>query len=305
MKTLIVITGPTGVGKSDVAMEIASILDTHILSADSRQIYKDIPIITAAPTPEQKARVPHHFAGILPLDAYFSAALFESEAMSTLTALYKDHDTVIVCGGSMMYVDALCNGIDNIPTVTPEVRTRVAHMAATMPNEALLERLRQLDPEYYAIVDHHNIKRVCHAIEICLQSGTTFSSFRTGNRIKRPFRIHKFLLTAPRTVLFERINTRVTHMIDTGAMQEAERVYPYRHLNSLNTVGCKELFEVIAGRWDLPFAIARLQKNTRVYAKKQITWYSRDNDVIQIDTTQYSSPQAIAQHIISLTSVKQ
>lgn len=299
MKTLIVLTGPTGVGKSAVALELASRLHTEIISADSRQVYAGIPIITAAPSQADLARVPHHFVGTLPLDAYFSAAEFEKQALEVADRLFEAHDVVVACGGSMLYVDALCHGIDQLPTISDAVRRRVAGFMESEGAGGILERLRRLDPEYARIVDPHNLKRICHAVEICLQSGATYTSLRTGQRHERPFRVQKYCLTAPRDVLFGRINRRVETMLEAGALEEARKMYPLRHLNSLNTVGFKELFEVIAGNWSLDFATARMQKNTRVYAKKQLTWYARDKQITQIDTTGYQDAAEIARYLIS------
>lgn len=299
MKTLIVLTGPTGVGKSAVALELASRLGTEIISADSRQVYAGIPIITAAPGPEDLARVPHHFVGTLPVDAYFSAAEFERQALEVLEELFEKHDVVVVCGGSMLYVDALCHGIDELPTISPEVRARVAEMTQREGAEGMLRHLRELDPDYAEKVDPANLKRISHAVEICLQSGQTYTSLRTGSKRERPFRIQKYCLTAPREVLFDRINSRVLRMIEAGAMDEVRQMYPLRHLNALNTVGFKELFEVVAGRWELDFAVARLQKNTRVYAKKQLTWYARDPQIELIDTTDFAAPADLAEYLQS------
>lgn len=300
MKTLIAITGPTGVGKTEVAIELASALHTEIISADSRQVYRDIPIITAAPTPDQLERVRHHFVGTLPLDAYFSAALFEEQALQVLARIFGQNDYALACGGSMMYVDALCHGIDPLPTISPQVREATARQAEQIGLDGMLALLRELDPEYFGIVDRKNLKRVVHAVEIIRQSGHTFTSLRSGLRKTRDFRVLKICLTAPREILFERINARVIRMAEEGMVEEARKVYPLRHLNSLNTVGCKEMFEYISGRWDLDFALARLQKNTRVYAKKQLTWYARDPEVIRIDTTLFPTPAALAAHILSM-----
>jgi len=301
LKTLLVITGPTGVGKSAVALELAEQLGTEIISADSRQVYADIPIITAAPTPSDRARVPHHFVGTLPLDAYFSAALFEEQALHLLSRLFISHDTVVACGGSMLYVDALCHGIDPLPTISTGVRTHVANLAASYGLSGMLAMLEKLDPEYSQVVDRANLKRVMHAIEICLESGTTFTSLRSGTRRERPFRILKFCLTAPRPLLFDRINSRVLRMLEAGMLHEARSVYHLRHLNSLNTVGCKEMFKVIEGEWDLDFALARMQKNTRVYAKKQLTWHARDPRLTMLDAT--ADAPSTAARILSMSGL--
>ena len=278
-KTLIVITGPTGVGKTGKAIELAQSLGTEIVSADSRQLYRDIPIGTAAPTAEELAMVKHHFVGILGLEEYYSAAQFEVDALEVIKRIFAERDYAVMCGGSMLYVDAICRGIDDIPTISDEVRSRVAEMVATLSPEELRETLRSLDPAYHAIVDLNNTKRVAHAIEICLQAGVPYSTFRTGKAKPRDFEIVKIALNLPREELFDRINRRVDAMVEQGLEEEARRVYPLRHLNSLNTVGFKEMFAYFDGTMERGVAIERIKKNTRVYAKKQLTWFQRDTTV--------------------------
>ena len=285
--TLIVVTGPTGVGKTDIAIRLAREFGTEIISADSRQIYRDIPIGTAAPTTEQFAEVKHHFVGILGLDEYYSAAQFEEDVMNLLPRLFVRSPYVVMCGGSMMYVDAVCKGIDNIPTISEEIRTTVAKRLMDLGADAMREELKRLDPEYYEQVDLNNMKRVIHAVEICEQAGMPYSRLRTGVAKQRPFRILKIGLTLPRAELFDRINRRVVKMIDSGLVEEARKVYPMRHLNSLNTVGYKELFAWMDGTMDYDTAVARIQKNTRVYAKKQLTWYAKDPSVQWFLPTDY------------------
>ncbi len=289
-KTLIVITGPTGIGKSATAIDLAQRLSTEIISADSRQVYKGIPIITAAPTEEERSIVPHHLVDFLELDEYYSASLFEKQALSLLDHIFRRSDYAVVCGGSMMYVDALCNGIDELPTIPDNIRQQLMQEHADNGNDWLLQRLEQLDPVYYNQVDRQNTKRVFHAVEICLASGRPYSSLRTGTRQSRPFRIIKTALTADRQLIFDRINLRVEKMLEMGMLDEARSVYHLRHLNSLNTVGFKEMFRYIDGEWDLPTAIARMQKNTRVYAKKQMTWYQRDPLIHWIDASAQATP---------------
>lgn len=279
MNTLIVITGPTGVGKTATAIGIAQALSAEIISADSRQLYRDIPVVTAAPTAEQLALVPHHFVGTLGLDEYYSAAQFESDVLELLPRLFDKSPYAVMCGGSMLYIDAVCKGIDDIPTISDEVRRRVYAEYEQYGLEYMLNRLKQLDPEHYEVVDRCNYKRVVHAVEICLQAGVPYSRLRTNQATPRPFRIIKIGLNLPREQLFERINKRVIDMIDGGLLDEARRVYPLRHLNSLNTVGLKELFAYFDGTMDYETAVARIQKNTRVYAKKQLTWYAKDTDM--------------------------
>ena len=233
-KTLIVITGPTGIGKSATAIDLAQRLSTEIISADSRQVYKGIPIITAAPTEEERSIVPHHLVDFLELDEYYSASLFEQQALSLLDQIFRRSDYAVVCGGSMMYVDALCNGIDELPTIPDHIRQQLMQEHADNGNDWLLQRLEQLDPVYYNQVDRQNTKRVFHAVEICLASGKPYSSLRTGTRQSRPFRIIKTALTADRQLIFDRINLRVEKMLEMGMLDEARSVYHLRHLNSLS-----------------------------------------------------------------------
>lgn len=277
--TLVVITGPTSVGKSDTAVWLARELNAEIISADSRQFYRDIPIGTAAPTAEQMAEVKHHFVGTLSLEEYYSAAQFEDDVMQLLPQLFARSPYVVMCGGSMMYVDAVCKGIDNIPTISDEIRREVVERFERDGAEAMREELRRLDPIYYNQVDLKNHKRVIHAVEICLQAGRPYSELRTNSVKQRPFRIVKIGLNLPREQLFDRINRRVEKMIEAGLVDEARRFYQQRHLNSLNTVGYKELFAWMDGTMDYDTAVARIQKNTRVYAKKQLTWYAKDTDM--------------------------
>ena len=278
-KTLIVVTGPTGSGKTDLAIKLALHYGCHILSADSRQLYREIPIGTAAPTAEQLSLVPHHFVGTLSLEDYYSAAQYEEDVMKLLPALWEDNDYVVMCGGSMMYVDAVTKGIDELPTITPEVREKAIAIYQEGGVERLRAMLSELDPIYYNQVDLNNHKRLVHAIEIIMQAGVPYSSLRTGKAKERPFRIVKMALNYEREVLFDRINRRVDAMIAAGLEQEAHSVYHLRHLNSLNTVGYKEMFAYFDGTMDYETAVARIGKNTRVYAKKQLTWYKRDAEL--------------------------
>lgn len=291
--TLIVITGPTGIGKSAVAVELARRLGTEIISADSRQIYRGLPITTAAPTPEQLAAVRHHLAGTLDLDQYYSAALFGEESLRILSDIFTRSPYAILCGGSMMYIDSVCYGIDELPDISERVREQVKQIYAHEGLEGVMERLRKLDPDYAATVDANNTRRVMHALEICEESGRTCTELRTGRKRERPFRILKFALTAPREVIFERINRRTELMVAQGMLAEVESVAHLRHLNSLNTVGVKELLRVIDGEWTLPFATERLKKNTRVYAKKQLNWIARDGGYRMIDITQQEPVEEI------------
>lgn len=283
MKTLLVLTGPTAVGKTELSLQLAEHLGCPIINADSRQIYKDIEIGTASPTAEELARVRHFFVHTLDLDAYYSAAEYEKDVLTLLETLFKTYDTVLLSGGSMMYIDAVTKGIDDIPTVDEETRVLLKQRLASEGPDTLLQELRLLDPAYYEIVDKRNLKRVVHALEICYMTGKTFTSFRTNTTKRRPFRIVKFGLRREREDLFARINARVDLMMRDGLLDEARRVYPLRELNSLNTVGYKELFRVIDGEWELSMAVERIKKNTRVYAKKQMTWYKHDADIHWLD----------------------
>lgn len=276
---LLVLIGPTGVGKTELSLRLAEAFHTCILSADSRQLYADLKIGTAAPTTEQLSRVRHYFVGTLQLTDYYSAARYEEEVMRLLPALFTEHSTVVLTGGSMMYVDAVCKGIDDIPTVDNETRRLMLQRYETEGLERLCAELRLLDPEYYKAVDLKNPKRVIHALEICYMTGRSYTSFRTNTRKQRPFRIVKVGLTRPREELYDRINRRVDQMLADGLVDEARRVYPHRHLNSLNTVGYKELFKYIDGEWTLPFAVEKIKQNSRIYSRKQMTWFKRDNDI--------------------------
>ena len=280
MKTLIVITGPTAVGKTALCLDIARHYDIPIINADSRQIYRELKIGTAAPTEEQLRQVRHYFVGTLGLDDYYSASMYEEQVMALLSELFATHDYALLTGGSMMYIDAVCNGIDDIPTVDDETRQTLKRRLADEGLEALCEELRQLDPEHYAIVDRKNPRRVVHALEICHMTGRTYTSFRAGERKERPFRIVKIGLTRPRDVIYDRINQRVDQMMADGLLDEARALYPLRQLNALNTVGYKEMFAYLDGTWTLEEAVERMKGNTRRYARKQLTWFKKDPAVV-------------------------
>ena len=300
-KTLIVITGPTGVGKTAVAIQLAQQLHCDIINADSRQIYRGIPICTAAPTPEELAAVKHHFVAFKDLEENYNAAQFEADALALLPSLWQQGDTVVMCGGSMLYIDAVCRGIDNLPDISPEVRAAVKEKLTQEGLESLVAELEQLDPKYAATIDRKNTSRVCHGVEICRQAGVPYSTLRTGTAKQRDFNIIKLALNIERDELYRRINSRVDHMIEAGLEQEARSVYHLRHLNSLNTVGMKEMFAIFDGTMDRDTAIERMKKNTRVYAKKQLTWYKRDPDIIWVnpDTAIPTAMQLLADGDVS------
>ena len=282
---LIVITGPTASGKSALAISLAQRLNTEIISADSRQIFKGIPIVTAVPSPKERQGIKHHLLEILPLDGYYSASLFQEDTMKILENIFQEKEYAIMCGGSMMYIDALLNGIDDLPTVPAEIREDLTMQWNKEGNEWLLKRLKELDYAYYEKIDHRNLKRVFHAVEISITAGVPYSGLLTGNTISKdlPFEYLKICLDGEREELFSRINSRVIKMMEQGLEEEARRVYPFRKYNSLNTVGLKEMFTYFDGDFTKEQAIARIQKNTRVYAKKQLTWHKRDEKLKYLD----------------------
>ena len=278
-KTLIVITGPTAVGKTALCMDIAKHFDIPIINADSRQIYRELKIGTARPSNKQMSEVKHYFVGTLGMDDYYSASLYEQQVLELLGELFKTSDYALLSGGSMMYIDAVCNGIDDIPTVDDETRTTLKKRLLMEGLGSLCEELRQRDPEYYEIVDKQNPRRVVHALEICVMTGKPYSSFRKQEKKARPFRIVKIGLTRPREELYKRINRRVDKMMKEGLFEEAQQMYPKRELNALNTVGYKEMFEYMKGKWTLHEAVERIKGNTRRYARKQLTWYKKDEQI--------------------------
>ena len=278
-KTLIVLLGPTGVGKTDLSIRLADTFHTPIINADSRQIFAEIPIGTAAPTPEQLKRVKHYFVGTHHLDDYYSASMYEQEALAVIESQLAVNECALMSGGSMMYIDAVCNGIDDIPTVDEHTRTWMKQRLIEEGLPALVQELKEMDPEHYAIVDHQNPRRVVHALEICHMTGKTYTSFRTNEIKQRPFKILKIGLNREREELYDRINKRVDAMMEAGMLDEARRVFPLRHLNALNTVGYKELFLYLDGTWTLEEAVERIKGNTRRYMRKQLTWFKRDPQI--------------------------
>ena len=278
-KTLIVITGPTAVGKTALCLDLATHFGIPIINADSRQIYRELKIGTARPTEKQIQQVKHYFVGTLGLEDYYSASLFEQQVLELLGQLFQTHDYALMAGGSMMYIDAVCDGIDDIPTIDDETRELMKRRLAEKGLEQLCEDLKRLDPEYYDIVDRQNPRRVVHALEICTMTGQTYTSFRRHEKRERPFRIIKIGLYREREELYNRINQRVDEMMANGLLEEVKAMYPKRSLNALNTVGYKELFDYLDGRRTLDEAVERIKGNTRRYARKQLTWYKKDKQI--------------------------
>lgn len=277
--TLYVLLGPTAVGKTELALQMAEKLGSPILNCDSRQIYRGMEIGTAAPTKVQMQRVRHYFVGTHDIGSYYSAAQYEQDVLSLVKELSEEHQSLLLSGGSMMYLDAVCNGIDDIPSVDAEVRETLRNRLLGGEIDKMRSELRLLDPDYYQTADTRNPKRVVHALEVCYTSGRPYSSFLTKERKPRPFSVVKIGLRRERQELFDRINKRVDGMMKAGMLDEARRLYPFRKENALNTVGYKELFRYFDGEWELPFAIEKIKKNTRDYAKKQMTWFAHDNTI--------------------------
>lgn len=288
MNTLLVVLGPTGVGKSDISIQLAKYYQSEIISADSRQFYKELSIGTAVPTVEDLNVVPHHFIQTKSIFDYYNVSAFETEALELIEKLFQSVNPLVLTGGSMLYVDTICKGIDDIPTVDPEIREEVIDWYSKNGIEALQERLLQVDPEYYKIVDLNNYKRMLHAVEIHQMTGLPFTSFRKNIVRERPFRIIKIGINQDRKILYDRINSRVINMIEAGLVEEARSVYSYRNLNSLNTVGYKELFTYFDGECTLAEAIDLIQRNTRKYARKQLTWFRRDQEIKWFEPQQLS-----------------
>lgn len=293
MKQLIVLVGPTGVGKTNLSLNLANKYNCSILSADSRQFYRGLEIGTAAPSKSQLAQVKHYFVGMLDTKEYYSVSKFEEDALNVIADEHKRNDIVIATGGSMLYVDALCNGIDQLPTIDETLRKELYEQYQSTGIEPIRAQLKLLDPVFYDQVDLKNHKRVIHALEICLMAGKPYSSLRTNKRKTRPFNIIKIGLMRERSELYERINNRVDIMMSEGLLNEARLQYPQRHLNSLNTVGYKELFNYFDGAWTLDFAIEKIKQNTRIYSRKQMTWFKRDNEINWIDLSVNNEAEAL------------
>ena len=279
MKTLVVVLGPTAVGKTELCLQIAEHLNIPIINADSRQIFAELPIGTAAPTLEQQQRVKHFFVGNHHIQDYYSAAMYEEDVINMLPKLFQVHNQALLTGGSMMYIDAVCKGIDDIPTVDDQTRNLLKTKLEAEGLPSLVEELKRRDPEHWEIVDRNNPRRVVHALEICYMTGKTYTSFRKNTTKKRPFNILKIGLNRAREEMYTNINQRVLNMMENGMEEEARKVYPFKGLNSLNTVGYKELFDYFDGKISKEEAILKIQSNTRRYMRKQLTWFKRDETI--------------------------
>ena len=279
MASLIVITGPTAVGKTELCIDIAKYYGVPIINADSRQIYRELKIGTATPTEEQLKSVKHYFVGSISIDNYYNASMYEQDVLTLLDKQFKHSPIQLLTGGSMMYIDAVCNGIDDIPTIREDIREEMKKRYANEGLEALCEDLRRLDPEHYEIVDKKNYRRVIHALEICYQTGRTYTSFRRREKKQRPFKIIKIGLNREREELYHRINLRVDQMMTDGLLDEVQSLQSKRTNNALNTVGYKEMFTYLDGTWSLEEAVERIKGDTRRYARKQLTWFKRDEEM--------------------------
>ncbi|MDD4778249.1 MAG: tRNA (adenosine(37)-N6)-dimethylallyltransferase MiaA [Fermentimonas sp.] len=298
MNILLVLLGPTGVGKTEWSLSVAEKLNSPVLSADSRQIYKGMSVCTAAPTEVQMRRVPHHFVEILSPEEYYSASIYEQDALLLLQELHKTHEVVVMTGGSMMYIDAVCKGIDDIPTIDSKLRKDLQDLYKKEGLDPIRRQLKILDPVFYAEVDLKNPKRVIHALEVCLMAGKPYSSLRTNPNKERPFKIIKVGFNMDREELYDRINRRVDQMVKVGLIDEARSFYPMRHLNSLNTVGYKELFEYFDGNCNLDFAIDKIKQHSRNYARKQISWFKKDKSINWINLS--DSEDRVVETILNL-----
>jgi tRNA dimethylallyltransferase len=293
MKRLVVLLGPTGVGKTDLSISLAQKYNTSIVSSDSRQFFRGLEIGTAAPAKEQLFSIKHHLVGMLDVEDYYSVSEFEEAALRIIAEEHKTQDIVIASGGSMLYIDALCNGIDQLPTIDESLRKELYDQYEREGLDPIRAQLKILDPVFYDEVDLKNYKRVIHAVEVCLMSGKPYSSLRTRIKKERPFKAIKIGLYRDREELYNRINHRVDRMMEQGLLDEAKRFYPKRHLNSLNTVGYKELFKYIDGEWTLDFATEKIKQNTRIYSRKQMTWFKRDAEINWINLSETTDEEAL------------
>ena len=285
-KHLIVIVGPTGSGKTDLSIAVASHLQCPIISTDSRQFYRGIPIGTAQPDAEQLAAVKHHFIASHDITDDFNSGAYEQAALKRLDELFAKHDSVVAVGGSGLYIKALCEGMDDLPEVEPALRNELSERLKSEGLEALTEQLRELDPAFYEVVDRKNPARVVRALEVCLSTGKPYSTLRTGTKRERPFEIIKIGVNMAREILYERIDRRVDIMIEQGLEQEARSVYHLRHLNSLQTVGYREMFDYFDGTISRDEAIELIKRNSRRYAKRQLTWFNRDEQIEWFEPTE-------------------
>ena len=299
---LVVLLGPTGIGKTDISIKLAQHFGTEIISADSRQIFKELRIGTAVPSDQQLQAVKHHLIHSHSIQDYYSVSNFEKDTIRILQRLFQDHRLVILTGGSMLYIDTVCHGIDDIPDTDPQIRQTVTDEYNECGIEPIRLRLQKLDPDYYAKADLKNAKRLLHALEICIQTGKPYSSFHTQIRKERPFQILKIGLFRERQELYERINRRVDQMMEEGLEEEARRVFPFRKLNSLNTVGYKELFAYFSGETDRQQAIELIKRNSRRYARKQLTWFRGDESIKWMSP---NHPDDIIEHINHVLSNNQ
>lgn len=278
-KSLLLILGPTGVGKTELSLRVAEHYGCPIVNCDSRQVFRSIPIGTAAPTAQEQARVKHYFVATRSLEEDYNAGQYERDALKLLDELFEKHEVVVMTGGSMLYADAVCYGLDDLPNIPVDIRKQVQEAYETNGIKWLQDEVKRLDPDYWSEVDQQNPARLAHCVEMCLATGKTYSSLRTKTTKNRPFRIIKIGLERPREELYDRINRRVEQMIADGMVDEARAVYPQRQLNSLQTVGYRELFAYFDGAYDLNRAIELIQQNTRHYAKRQMTWFRRDQQI--------------------------
>ena len=295
MKTLLVLLGPTAVGKTELSLRLAGYYTCPILSSDSRQFYRGIEIGTAAPTEEERQRVKHYFIGTLDIDEYYSVSDYETHALSLLNNLFQQHDVIIATGGSMLYVDALCYGIDPLPAIDGTLRFDLYEQYDRDGLEPILSQLKLLDPKHYEEVDKKNYKRVIHALEICMMTGKPYSSFRTNTRKERPFKVVRVGLERDRDELYARINKRVELMMESGLLDESRKFYEQKHLNALNTVGYKELFKYMDGDWSLDLAIEKIKRNTRIYSRQQLRWFKKDDSTHWINLSRVSEEEAFDQ----------